>query len=217
MHHIDNLDLLHKSKEESQFDLLQQKARSDEDALNAWADNEVSEDHIHEEYDSDNENEDGAQADANAVIEEIVSCSMTSTDWYVLEAKDANSHAGYITSQFDERLTTSVNVFHFCSISLNDMKQSVEMLKLQMTALAEEKFNETIIRESSVFIISDAEIDSAIQLMVQKFTLNQEQTRAFSIIANHSLGRSKVGSQLLMRIFGEGGTEKSRVIEAICD
>jgi len=97
------------------------------------------------------------------------------------------------------------------------MKQSVEMLKLQMTALAEEKFNETIIRESSVFIISDAEIDSAIQLMVQKFTLNQEQTRAFSIIANHSLGRSKVGSQLLMRIFGEGGTEKSRVIEAICD
>ena len=80
MHHIDNLDLLHKSKEESQFDLLQQKARSDEDALNAWADNEVSEDHIHEEYDSDNENEDDAQADANAVIEEIVSCSMTSTD-----------------------------------------------------------------------------------------------------------------------------------------
>ena len=80
LHHIDNLDLLHKSKEESQFDLLQQKARFDEDALNAWTDNEVSEDHIHEEYDSDNENEDDAQADANAVIEEIVSCSMTSTD-----------------------------------------------------------------------------------------------------------------------------------------
>ena len=38
LYHIDNLDLLHKSKEESQIDVLQQRVRSDEDTMNAWAD-----------------------------------------------------------------------------------------------------------------------------------------------------------------------------------
>ena len=72
-------------------------------------------------------------------------------------------------------------------------------------------------RQPSVFLTSGAEIEAAILEVVQKFTLNREQTRAFRIVANHSLGQSKVGTQLLMGIFGEGGTEKSHIIEAIHD
>ena len=36
-------------------------------------------------------------------------------------------------------------------------------------------------------------------------------------MAHHSLGISRVGDQLLMGLFGEGGTGKSRVIEVIRD
>src|SRR5436190_9753836 len=42
--------------------------------------------------------------------------------------------------------------------------------------------------------------------IVHKFTLNKAQERAFRIIAYHSLGRSKLGPQLRMGVFGEGGT-----------
>ena len=52
--------------------------------------------------------------------------------------------------------------------------------------------------------------------IVHKFTLNKEQERAFRIIAYHSLGRSKVGPQLRIGVFGEGGTGKSCLIAAIC-
>ena len=97
------------------------------------------------------------------------------------------------------------------------MKQSAEMLKLQMTELAKKQVNEQCARQPSVFLTSGAEIEAAILEVVQKFTLNREQTRAFRIVANHSLGQSKVGTQLLMGIFGEGGTGKSRIIEAIHD
>jgi len=214
LYHIDNLDLLHKSKEESQIDMLQQKARSDDDAMNAWADDQISEDeNIDENGDHDNDG-DGIQADADSIVEEIISSSSTmSGDWYVLEAADANLDAGYLTSQSDQR--SALNTFHYCSISLKEMTQSIEMLKLQMTELAKKQVNEQCAWQPSVFLTSGAEIEAAIQEVVQKFTLNREQTRAFHIVAKHSLGQSKVGTQLLMGIFGEGGTGKSRVIDAI--
>ena len=53
------------------------------------------------------------------------------------------------------------------------------------------------------------------QHFVEEFHLNEEQTLAFRIIANHSIGQSKFGDQLRMGIFGEGGTGKSRLIMAI--
>ncbi|KAA1479659.1 hypothetical protein DENSPDRAFT_789446, partial [Dentipellis sp. KUC8613] len=48
---------------------------------------------------------------------------------------------------------------------------------------------------------------------VKKFTLNEEQERAFRIIANHSV--CKVKDQLQMHIGGMGGTGKSQVIKAL--
>jgi len=54
LYHINNLDLLHKSKEESQIDIPQQKAKSDEDAMNAWVDDQMSEDENDDEDSNDN-------------------------------------------------------------------------------------------------------------------------------------------------------------------
>ena len=56
----------------------------------------------------------------------------------------------------------------------------------------------------------------AIGVIVTKWTLNTEQTRAFSLIASHS--RKKVGTEpLRMYLGGPGGTGKSRVITALTD
>ena len=51
--------------------------------------------------------------------------------------------------------------------------------------------------------------------IIHKFTLNETQQRVFRIIAYHTLGRSKVGPQLRLGVFGEGGTGKSRLIAAV--
>jgi len=51
--------------------------------------------------------------------------------------------------------------------------------------------------------------------LVEQFELNDKQKLAFRIISDHSLGKNKVGPQLRMGVFGEGGTGKSRLIAAI--
>jgi len=80
----------------------------------------------------------------------------------VLEAGDANL---YLASQSDDRLA-AFNTFHYCSISLKEIKQSVEMVKLQMTELAKEQVNAQCTRQPSVFLTSVAEIEAAIQEVV---------------------------------------------------
>ncbi|KAF6758386.1 hypothetical protein DFP72DRAFT_1006126, partial [Ephemerocybe angulata] len=55
---------------------------------------------------------------------------------------------------------------------------------------------------------------TSIENVVQQFTLNSEQARAFQIIANHALVRCP-GHPLRMFLGGAGGTGKSRVIDAL--
>jgi len=50
---------------------------------------------------------------------------------------------------------------------------------------------------------------------VNEFNLNEDQALAFRIVAEHSIGYGKFEPQLHMGVFGEGGTGKSRLIEAI--
>jgi hypothetical protein len=66
-----------------------------------------------------------------------------------------------------------------------------------------------------VYLTDGTEDDAAIDLIVRQFSLNTEQAHAFRIIANHSLGKGNFGKQLLMGLFGEAGTGKSRVLDAI--
>jgi hypothetical protein len=57
---------------------------------------------------------------------------------------------------------------------------------------------------------------SDITSLIRDFSLNTNQARAFRIICNHALGHHlPTEPQLLMGVFGEGGTGKSRLIEAI--
>jgi PIF1-like helicase len=57
---------------------------------------------------------------------------------------------------------------------------------------------------------------SDITSLIRDFSLNANQARAFRIICNHALGHHLPAElQLLMGVFGEGGTGKSRLIEAI--
>ena len=98
----------------------------------------------------------------------------------MLEAADANFNAGYLSSQSDERLATH-NLFHYCCIPLKEMRQSIEMLKLQLMERTKERVSEQNNRQPSVFLTSGAEIETAVQEVVQKFTLNREQTRPFHI------------------------------------
>ena len=55
----------------------------------------------------------------------------------------------------------------------------------------------------------------AIHHTVDQFTLNAEQERAFRIVTDHSLGKTMVGKELLMGLFGKAGTGKSRVVDAV--
>jgi ABC-type dipeptide/oligopeptide/nickel transport system ATPase subunit len=67
-----------------------------------------------------------------------------------------------------------------------------------------------------VYLTDGTEDEAAVQHIVVEFTLNTEQARAFRIVADHTLGKSKFGNQLLVGLFGEAGTGKSRIVNAIC-
>jgi len=58
--------------------------------------------------------------------------------------------------------------------------------------------------------------NSDINTVIDEFSLNPEQTRAFRIICNHALGHYlPQDPQLLLGVFGAGGTGKSTLIEAL--
>lgn len=57
--------------------------------------------------------------------------------------------------------------------------------------------------------------DNVLREVAKKWTLNREQTRAFEMVASHSL--QETPSQLLMYLGGPGGTGKSRVVNALRD
>lgn len=57
---------------------------------------------------------------------------------------------------------------------------------------------------------------SDIDSVIRDFGLNAKQSFAFRIICNHALGHHLPSEpNLLMGVFGEGGTGKSRLIDAI--
>jgi hypothetical protein len=57
---------------------------------------------------------------------------------------------------------------------------------------------------------------AAIDQVIHQSSLNVDQARTFEIIANHTLRRGRnLQDQLLMGLFGEAGTGKSRVVDAI--
>lgn len=61
--------------------------------------------------------------------------------------------------------------------------------------------------------VSVTPVEDLMKKVIGDFTLNEEQTRAFKLIAQHSLDRR--AAPLRMYLGGPGGTGKSRVIDAV--
>src|SRR5436190_13019205 len=142
------------------------------------------------------------EIDVNEDIEEVVdgiisSLSQQNDNWYVQEAVHANLDSGYFSSPSNREMA-EVNTYHYCPASMDEMKRSIEMVKIQIMESAEATTIAHSLRELSIFVTGPAEIEAVIQEVIQKFTLNREQSRALHIIAHHSLGISRVGDQLLM-------------------
>jgi len=70
--------------------------------------------------------------------------------------------------------------------------------------------------EPTVTIVPDSSY-SYTDAIIHQFSLNTEQILALRIVAEHASAQHIDSfNQLLMGIFGEGGTGKSTLIEAIC-
>ena len=131
LYHINNLDLLHRSKEESQIDVLQQKARSDEMVMNSWEDDEILGDYEDGQI-GDQDDDIDVNEDVDDIIDGIMSSlSQQNDDWYVQEALDLNLDSGYFSSASNTEMGEGKTCY-YCSASADEMKHSIEMLKLQM-------------------------------------------------------------------------------------
>ena len=50
-----------------------------------------------------------------------------------------------------------------------------------------------------------------------KYNLNEKQRLVFGIVCDQTLGEGKIGDQLILGVFGEGGTGKTQIVNAIRD
>jgi hypothetical protein len=160
----------------------------------------------------------------SADIDELIGQSREiPTDWYVREGVDTSQDNGYLGNVED-----SSNVMHIDQeVIYSDIPADDVLDNLNAMSTSFQPTNRSARRESTaqsnhneevtpyVYLTDDQQSEDAIARTIEQFTLNEEQQHAFCIIAEHTVGKSQVGDQLLMAIFGEGGTGKSRVVEAV--
>ena len=138
-------------------------------------------------------------------------------DFYSREGLDACRDNGYLNTALSKPSIPD-DVYSF-GLSLSDLQTQTKRLSNAAAAAQSRQqtttFDDTTEASPHVFLTDGTYDEPSIMDIVHKFTLNKAQERAFRIIAYHTLGRSKVGPQLRMGVFGEGGTGKSRLIAAI--
>ena len=90
--------------------------------------------------------------------------------------------------------------------------------KVHQTALSNSEANVAIVDQSYLNKSYEAKPSQNKELLndiICKFSLNEEQERAFRIVANHALSNSQ--DQLKMYLGGKGGTGKTQVIKALME
>jgi len=138
-------------------------------------------------------------------------------DWYVPEALDASFDNGH----FEPDLPPLFFVFSSSNPSHDIYYLTLSLSKLQpflkfssdITCLL--WFVESVDRQSHVLLSDDRDVDSSLQPIVRRFTLNEQQTLALCIVTESALGISKHGPKFLMGVFGEVGTGKNHMIHTI--
>jgi hypothetical protein len=222
LRYIDNLALLHKSKEEAIIDQLRLHAQvagenEDEDGSTS----PVHFDTAMGNHDDDEiwDLEGNRSTTALAVVESALEGSLESGDMYVDEAMEANFANGYfelahnfIPSLFDAPTSDNDDGSDIKMFTAMDMKL---LNKLMKDAAAEEEKNARV-RDNEDVTPGVFLTGSVVSSIARNFSLNTEQAIAFRIICNHALGHHPPSDpHLLMGVFGEGGTGKSRLINAI--
>ena len=67
-----------------------------------------------------------------------------------------------------------------------------------------------VVVQPTVYLTNETQVERAIAHVVADFSLNEEQSQAFQIVAHHSFDTSEdTQKQLLMGLFGEAGTGKT--------
>jgi hypothetical protein len=151
------------------------------------------------------------------LIQSSLDNSLDSLDEYTRQAMEANFTNGYFkntteaplvpfdTAYFDSHEPSDGSVFEAVNTKLVG-KLLRDARKCEYSTAAECGNN-----RPDVFL-SNSDVAS----LIRHFTLNEDQSLAFRIICNHVLmHHTPQEPQLLMGVFGEGGTGKSRLIEAI--
>jgi hypothetical protein len=220
LRYIDNLSLLHKSKEEAQIDQLQLMAQYGKDATGE----EGAFNEYFEQLGGDEDYEEMANdlTRSVALVQTSLESSLESVDEYVREAMEANFNNGYFQDSAD--VPSSPEPPNFDSLPPSDgikfevvdpkaVRKLLQDVQLLDDNALQEPSPTTVDVKPDVYL-TNSDIDS----IIDEFSLNPEQTRAFRIICDHALGHypgESQGSQLLMGVFGAGGTGKSTLIDAI--
>ena len=208
--HISNLLLLHKSREESIIDRLQQQASS---ALSLDDMNILSSDESHNYFDDDIDNDD---VSVSVFIDQAIRRIHTAMelDFYVCEAVEGNSHNGYF-DLFAHSISSGLQVI---DLPRNVVQRSLDYVSHEFSIangsqqMSGVTHSSTSTRESTIFLSQIASISS----FIEQYHFNTEQIAAFNIIVRHSIcDDGAVNKQFLMGIFGEGGIGKSHLIRAI--
>jgi PIF1-like helicase/Helitron helicase-like domain at N-terminus len=207
--YIYNLDLLHKSHEESQIDRLQRQAlnvdtvASDPPQNHGDPEGESSSDFVPT----------GLSSSFN--LEEVVQMANRPTqEWYVREAVDANWDNEYFSSLSSDGILNLNEGVYQCDISQRILRSALR--SIGMSHVGPPYIDQQTLPPTQPHVyISEMEVTFDIDSISRHFNLNDEQTLAFRIVVNQSLGFNQFGEQLLMGVFGEGGTGKSQLIRAI--
>ena len=224
LRYIDNLALLHKSKEEAHIDQLRLHAQYDNDGDN----NDGDANTLHAHFDTLNDDDEDNHWDfavnnttrSLAVVQSALEDALDSADKYVREAMDANCANGYFDIT-QESPTPSVDIPSF---QIYEQSSDIPIftpvnIKVLAKLLKDAEMREEIRirdRQNEDIILGVFLMGSDITSLIRDFSLNTNQARVFRIICNHALGHHlRIESQLLMGVFGEGGIGKSRLIEVI--
>jgi len=222
LRYIDNLALLHKSTEEAHIDQLRLHAQNGdrEESDNANADPFSMGYHGTTMANDDDDVwrlEGNDSTRALAVVQSALEGSLDSDDPYVQEAMEANFANGYFDSNAESETTPVPEQPSFAIDDRSDGPTFTAMdTKLLGKLLKEAEQNEqksAQTRNNEDVTPGVFSTDSDISSLSRNFSLNTEQSLAFRIICNHAVGHYPPDEpQLLMGVFGEGGTGKSRLI-----
>ena len=109
---------------------------------------------------------------------------------------------------------------YFSSIPSTDLAKAMDSLTqaLSLTASAPFMTSSSVgaVVQPTVYLTNETQVERAIAHVIAEFSLNEQQSQAFQIVARHSLDTTEdPQKQLLMGLFGEAGTGKSRLVDAI--